>query len=32
MDAIKQEQKKRVQKCYERLDKLFQQGQIQDAE
>jgi len=28
LDAIKQEPKERVQKYYERLDKLFQQGQI----
>ncbi len=32
MDAIKQEPKERVQKYYERFDKLFQWGQIQDAE
>jgi len=32
LDAIKQEPKERVQKYYERLDKLFQKGQIQDAE
>jgi predicted component of viral defense system (DUF524 family) len=31
LDAIKQELKEKVQKYYERLDKLFQQGQIQDA-
>jgi hypothetical protein len=31
MDAIKQEQKERVLKYYERFNKLFQQGQIQDA-
>lgn len=31
LDAIKNEPKKRVQKYYERFDKLFQQGQIQDA-
>jgi hypothetical protein len=28
MDAIKQEPKERVQKYYEKLDKLFQRGQI----
>jgi hypothetical protein len=28
LDAIKQEQKERVQKYYERMDKLFQWGQI----
>jgi len=32
LDAIKQEPKERFQKYYERLDKLFQRGQIQDAE
>jgi len=32
LDAIKQEPKERVQKYYERLDKLFQKGQIQDIE
>jgi hypothetical protein len=32
LDAIKQEPKERVQKYFERLDKLFQRGQIQDAE
>ncbi len=32
LDAIKNEPKERVQKYYERLDKLFQQGQIQDVE
>ncbi len=32
MDAIKQEPKKRVQKYFERLDKLFQKGKIQDVE
>jgi predicted component of viral defense system (DUF524 family) len=32
MDVIKQEPKKRVQKYFERLDKLFRKGQIQDAE
>jgi hypothetical protein len=32
LDAIKQEPKERVQKYYERLDKLFQKGQIQDVE
>jgi predicted aspartyl protease len=32
MDAIKQEPKERVQKYFECLDKLFQRGQIQDAE
>jgi hypothetical protein len=28
LDAIKQEPKERVQKYYERLDKLFQKGQM----
>jgi hypothetical protein len=28
LDAIKQEPKEKVQKYYERLDKVFQQGQI----
>jgi len=32
MDAVKQEPKERVQKYFERLDKLFQKGQIQDVE
>jgi hypothetical protein len=32
LDAIKQEPKERVQKYFERLDKLFQRGRIQDAE
>jgi uncharacterized protein YutE (UPF0331/DUF86 family) len=32
LDAIKQEPKEKVQKYYERLDKLFQKGRIQDAE
>jgi hypothetical protein len=32
LDAIKQEPKERVQKYYQRLDKLFQWGQIQDVE
>ncbi len=32
LDAIKQEPKERVQKYFERFDKLFQRGQIQDAE
>jgi hypothetical protein len=32
MDAIKQKPKERVQKYFERLDKLFQKGQIQDVE
>jgi hypothetical protein len=31
-DAIKQEPKERVQKYFERLDKLFQRGMIQDVE
>jgi hypothetical protein len=31
LDAIKQEPKEKVQKYYERLDKVFQQSQIQDA-
>jgi hypothetical protein len=32
MDAIKQEPKERVQKYFERLDKLFRKGKIQDME
>ncbi len=32
MDAIKQEPKERVQRYFERLDKLFRKGQIQDVE
>jgi hypothetical protein len=32
LDAIKQEPRERVQKYFERLDKLFRKGQIQDAE
>jgi len=32
LDAIKQEPKERVQKYFERLDKLFQRGKILDAE
>jgi hypothetical protein len=32
MDAIKQKPKERVQKYFERLDKLFRKGQIQDVE
>jgi hypothetical protein len=32
MDAVKQEPKKRVQKYFERLDKLFRKGKIQDVE
>jgi hypothetical protein len=32
LDAIKQEPKERVQQYFERLDKLFQRGRIQDAE
>jgi len=32
LDAIKQEPKERVQKYFERLDRLFQKGRIQDAE
>ncbi len=31
-DAIKQEPKERVQKYFERLDKLFRKGKVQDAE
>ncbi len=31
MDAVKQEPKERVQRYFERLDKLFRKGQIQDA-
>jgi hypothetical protein len=32
MDIIKQEPKERVQKYFERLDKLFRKGKIQDVE
>jgi len=32
LDAIKQEPKETVQKYFERLDKLFQRGRIQDTE
>jgi len=32
LDAIKHEPKERVQKYFERLDKLFQKGRIQDAQ
>jgi len=32
LDAIKQEPKEKVQKYFERLDKLFQRGRIQNAE
>jgi hypothetical protein len=32
MDAVKQEPKERVQKYFERLDKLFRRGQIQNVE
>jgi uncharacterized protein YutE (UPF0331/DUF86 family) len=32
LDAIKQEPKERVQKYFERFDKLFQRGRIQDTE
>ncbi len=32
MDAIKQEPRERVQKYFERLDKLFRKGQVQDVE
>jgi hypothetical protein len=32
LDAIKQEPKERVQKYFERLDKLLQRGRIPDAE
>jgi hypothetical protein len=32
MDAIKQKPKERVQRYFERLDKLFRKGQIQDVE
>ncbi len=32
LDAIKQEPRERVQKYYERLDRLFQRGRITDAE
>ncbi len=31
LDAIKQEPKERVQKYFERLNKLFQKGRLQDA-
>ncbi len=31
LDAIKQEPKERVQKYFERLDKLFQRGRIPDV-
>jgi hypothetical protein len=31
LDAIKQKPNERVQKYYERLNKLFQHGQIHDA-
>jgi hypothetical protein len=32
LDAIKQEPKEKVQKYFERLDKLFQKGRIYDVE
>jgi len=32
LDVIKQEPKERVQRYFERLDKLFQQGKIPDVE
>ncbi|CAK9878873.1 unnamed protein product [Sphagnum jensenii] len=32
LDAIKQEPRERVQKYFERLDRLFQRGRITDAE
>ncbi len=32
LDAIKQEPRERVQKYFERLDRLFQRGQIADTE
>jgi hypothetical protein len=32
LDAIKQEPREQVQKYFERQDKLFRKGQIQDAE
>jgi hypothetical protein len=32
LDAIKQKSRERVQKYFERQDKLFRKGQIQDAE
>jgi hypothetical protein len=32
LDAIKQELKERVQKYFERFDKLFRRGKIQDVE
>jgi hypothetical protein len=32
LDVIKQETKERVQRYFERLDKLFQRGKIPDAE
>jgi len=31
LDAIKQKPRERVQKYFERLDKLFQKGRLQDA-
>jgi hypothetical protein len=32
MDAIKQEPRERVQKYFERLDKLFRKGKVQNVE
>ncbi len=32
LDVIKQEPKERVQRYFERLDKLFQRGKIPDVE
>ncbi len=32
LDVIKQKPKKRVEKYFERLDKLFQRGKIKDVE
>ncbi len=32
LDAIKQEPKERVQRYFERMDRLFQRGRIPDAE
>jgi hypothetical protein len=32
MDVIKQEPKERVQKYFERLNRLFQRGRISDVE
>jgi hypothetical protein len=32
LDAIKQKPKKKIQKYFEHLDKLFQRGKIQNVE